>query len=312
MQDKTNKKLLANVSLIAVAVIWGGGFIAVEAALKLGLSPGHINFLRSFLAALIILPFCIPKLKNLSAKEWISGLIAGIFMTAGFIFQTVGQRYTTPSNTAFLTSLNVILVPFIGWVFTKRRPQKRHITAAVLSLFGVFLLIYSFTGTLSFGMGDIFVVMCAFFFACHIAYLGKVSSLCNARLLTMVQLAVCSLLSLAYSFVFEGGFTYQIHFSGLLAVLYLALNSGVCFFLQAFAQKRTPVAQTAVILSMEGLFGSLFSLLLGFESFSLSLALGGGIILFSVILTELPFKNKGFDSFSQTSGSGDDIQRICN
>lgn len=288
MPDRTNKKLWAEISLITVSIMWGGGFIAVKTALSSGLAPGLINFLRSAIAILIMLPFCLFELRRASRREWLSGILAGSFMTFGFILQTIGQKYTTPSNNAFLTTLNVIFVPFIAWFFTKKKPEKRHIFSAFLSLCGIFLLTYSLSEGLCFGAGDMLVVLCAFFFACHIAYLGKISADCNIKFLILVQMMTSAVFSLVYFLLFdESPAAGADMIQGVCSVLYLGVTSCACFFMQTFAQKHIPAAQAAVFLSMEGLFGSLFSVIVGFEPLTVNLVLGGCVIFSAVLLTEL-------------------------
>mgnify|MGYP000901448398 CR=1 FL=1 len=285
------KKLLTDGALIAIPILWGGGFIAVKLSLDAGLSPGLVNLLRFSIASVFMLPFCLPGLRLAGRREWLYGFLAGFLLIAGFIFQTVGQKYTTPSNNAFLTTLNVIIVPFAAWAFTKKRPQKRHIVSAFVSLAGIFLLTYSLSQGLRFRVGDMLSVMCSVFFACHIAFLGKISGLCDIRTLTFIQMLTGAVFSLGHFLLLDRASAVPADMGrGLWPVLYLGATACVCFFLQTFAQKHTHAAKAAVFFSTEALFGSLFSVLLSLEPMTVNLVAGGAVMFIAVLLTELPGK----------------------
>ncbi|MPN42712.1 hypothetical protein SDC9_190269 [bioreactor metagenome] len=129
-------------------------------------------------------------------------------------------------------------------------------------------------------------------FACHYAYLGlSAKRIRSAAVLSFFQLAVVSALSLITFLVFERPlFSLTALKNGTSAVLYLAiLSTGYCYFVQSWAQRRFSASGTAIILSTEGLFGSLLSVLWGFDKLTITLLVGGSIILFSIIFVQLDF-----------------------
>ena len=170
------KKLLTDGALIAIPILWGGGFIAVKLSLDAGLSPGLVNLLRFSIASVFMLPFCLPGLRLAGRREWLYGFLAGFLLIAGFIFQTVGQKYTTPSNNAFLTTLNVIIVPFAAWAFTKAA-QKRHIVSALYPLPAYSCLPIRFRRGCALGSATC-SPSCARSFCVPYRLFGKISGLC--------------------------------------------------------------------------------------------------------------------------------------
>ena len=139
--------------------------------------------------------------------------------------------------------------------------------------------------------GPLLVLAGAFLFACHIASLEFTSQKVNAQKLTFIQMAVASVMALGYAWVTNAAtVTAEMLRTGALPVLYLGLFSTcICFFLQTWAQKHTSATKAAIFLSLEGVFGSLFSVILGLETMRWTLAVGGSLIFASVLLTEVRF-----------------------
>jgi len=284
----------ADAALLLVAVIWGSGFVATEYALQYALSPALIMAMRFWIAALILLPFQWRKLRCAPRRTLFTGAGAGGVLCAAFFAQTYGQAGTSVSNSAFLTATNVVMVPFIAWLLVRKRPPLRIYVLAAGALAGIGILTLRFEGGLAIGRGDWFVLLGALLFAVHIAYLGTVALGMDAGLLTLLQLLTTALASTAVLLCVDPGPLRGVaRGAELLPVLYLALFSTcLCFFLQTAAQQRTSAAKAAILLSAEGLFGSVFSVLLGLEPFTWRLAVGGAVIVLCVALTEADFSKK--------------------
>lgn len=285
-----NRERVADMLCLVVGAIWGAGFIASQKALDAHMSPSLIMFLRFAAAALVTLVVCLPRLRNIRARDLGMGALAGAVLFSAFFTQIVGQRHTAVSHSAFLTSTNVIMVPFIVWAVSRKAPPLHTFFFATVTLCGAGLLTAA-PGqfSLSFNFGDALTLLCAFLFALHIAILGWATKGTDPALINLVQLSVAALLSAAAFFVTDGASFAGVDWSaGLPAALYLGLFSTcLCYFLQTYAQKYTPPSHAGVLLSTEGFFGSLFSVLLGFEPLTAGMALGGALILFSVIMTEI-------------------------
>ena len=134
------KKSYANILLVIVTIIWGGGFIATDGALD-ALSPFYIMMIRFMGAA--ILPSCIlcfKKLKNLEGYIWRRGLFAGALLFLAFSFQTIGLQYTTPSKNAFLTAVNVVMVPYLLWLYMRKKPNQKEVLASIVCVIGIAFL----------------------------------------------------------------------------------------------------------------------------------------------------------------------------
>ena len=283
------KKTTAELSLIIVAIIWGSGFIATEYAISAHWGTSQIMAARFTIAALVMVLALNRNIRRLTRYELLHGSIAGIFLFLAFYAQTLGQTVTTVSNAAFFTATNVVMVPFISWVINRNRPSLQIVLLTLMSLLGVGVL--SFDGErLSIGKGDAIVILCAFFFAMQITYLEKATKDSNPARVNFVQILVAALISNAVFWIKGENLKEMNVAGGLLPILFLGIFSTcLCYFIQTNAQKYSSASKVGVILSLEGFFGSLFSVLLGMELLSAKLILGGSLIIGAAILMNINF-----------------------
>lgn len=283
------KRWFADFLCVLVAAIWGTGFIASQIAIDAKMSAALIMALRFFIAAIVMLFACLPRMKGIKLSVVKAGIVPGIFLFGGFYTQILGQQRTTVSHCAFLTATNVVMIPFLVWLLERRRPPVRTFLIALFTLLGITVLsITPGSFEWSFNFGDLLSLLCAFFFAMHITVLGKVTKKADAMLINLVQLSTAAIISVVVLLITDvDAFSKADWSSGIWAILFLGLFSTcLCYFLQTYAQKYTSSAQAGVLLSLEGLFGSVFSVILGMESLTVNMAAGGIIILFSVVALE--------------------------
>lgn len=293
---KTNVRisLLPSLLLLTVAVIWGGGFVVSDAILKADISPAYLITLRFAMPAVLMAVWFRKELLSAPKTDIIYGAGAGLLLFIAFTAQTYGIKFTTPANNAFLTSTNVIMVPFLSLILFKQRPGIKSVVCAFSCFIGAAVLSWSPSVGISFNLGDKLTLLCAFLFACHYAYLGCFApKMSSAAVLCVVQLGFTALFSFIFMLLSEGkGISFSLN-GALLPLLYLGLlSTGFCYFVQGWAQQRLSPSQTAVILSMEGLFGSIFSVIMGLDKATVTFVIGGAIILISVIAIQIEPKAK--------------------
>ena len=289
MKTANAKVLTADLTLALVTGIWGIGFIATEYAINANWGPGLIMAARFAVAALALSAVLRGKIRRITLDEWKFGGLAGIFLFAAFYMQTIGQGMTTVSNAAFLTATNVVMVPFISWKVNRDKPGVRTIVLTLTALAGVAVLSFK-NGGFIFNPGDLFVLLSAALFALHITWLEKATLGRSAAAINFVQILTSAVISIVL--LLTGGVRGAVAGAdiraGALPVLFLGLFSTcLCFFLQTNAQKYTSAAKVGVILSLEGFFGSLFSVLMRFEPLTASLVIGGVMIISASVLINL-------------------------
>lgn len=215
----------------------------------------------------------------------------GVALFAAFSLQIIGLQYTTPSKNAFLTALNVVIVPFIAFLVLKKKIGAKGILGAVMSVLGVALL--SLNGDLSLGLGDGLTLLCAVGFAFQIFFTSEFVKRYRATVLNFVQMATAFLLS-AVSLLISGQTEFQVTAQGWLSVLYLgAVSTTVCYLLQTASQKYVDETKAAIILSMESVFGTLFSIIILHEIITPRMVAGCVVILTAVIISNLAETQEG-------------------
>lgn len=282
------KKWLAIGGLILVTVIWGGGFVASDMALG-SMKPFQIMMVRFLVASVLMGMLGLGNRKKAEqatkrAGAIKAGVLMGIALFMGFSLQTIGLQYTTPSKNAFLTALNVVIVPFIAFLILKKIGIK-GIVGAVLSVIGVALL--SLNGNLTLSLGDGLTLLCAVGFAFQIFLTSEFVKKYPASVLNMVQMITAFVLSAA-SLVIFGEMEFQVTTKGWLSVLYLGIiSTTVCYLLQTACQKYVDETKAAIVLSMETVFGTIFSIIILHEVITLRMVIGCIIILIAVIISNL-------------------------
>ncbi len=275
-------KYKGEIALFIVAIFWGMGFVGTAVAVEY-FSVFELLAIRFWIAALILTILFFKSFKAIDKLNIKFGIIIGTFLFLGFLFQTVGIRFTTPSKNAFLTSSNVVIVPLIGHLFYKRKIGIYNTLGSILMLVGIGCL--SYNKDLSMNIGDILTLVGAVMFAFHIFYISEfIKRGADSTLLSIIQLYVVAIYSTIATLFTDSIVPTTSFRSGLIAVVYLGIfSTALAFFLQVSSQRTTSETKTAIILSTEALFGTLFSVLILKEQIS-NLGVIGCIIIFIAIL----------------------------
>jgi drug/metabolite transporter (DMT)-like permease len=293
-------RLKADVTLLIVSVIWGSAFVAQRVAGQLG-SVYFFNGARYLLAALVVLPLALRvdlnsnstiqgKFLSYPREQYIWMFIAGFLLFAGSALQQAGMVYTTAGNAGFITSLYVVLVPFALFIVWREKPHWMSIVAVVLAGVGTFLL--STGGRFEVRPGDVLELIGALFWTFHVIVLGKYASKFEAMSFSVGQLFVCAILNLGLGVFVESSFTFSWPLFG--AIVYTALFSlGLCYTLQIWAQRHTPPADAALILSLESVFAVLSGWLVLNEKLILIQIFGCLLIFVAVMLSQFKEWNSG-------------------
>ena len=290
-ERKTSGKT-QEILLLLAALIWGSGFIMTKMALDAGMTAAQLMAFRFSGAALVFGVLFRRQLTGMTRSDWIIGGGTGVLLFLGFMTQTAGLVYTTPSRNALLTASYVVIVPFFSAILLRRRPERRVFIGAVTCFAGVAILTVSIQDLASIHLkGDLLTLACAIFYAAHLIALEAAVRRVTVPKLIFLQMlitAFCSLLVLPFDSV-------PVHLvdwgTAVPPALYLILfSSCLAYFLQTNGQKHTSSARAAILLSPEALFGSVLSVLFGFDPFSWRLLIGGLIVFGSILLVEWPVK----------------------
>jgi drug/metabolite transporter (DMT)-like permease len=284
----TARRLLASAALVCVAVVWGATFTVVKDAVAsypvysfLGL-----RFAIASVAFVVLFPSTLRRFGPNTVRD---GLVAGVFLTLGYVFQTLGLARTSPSKAAFITGMFVVMTPFLQAVLLRRVPRWPAWLGVAASVGGLWLLSGGGVGG-GWNGGDTLVLACAAAYSGHIIALGTSGRRHDPRPFAFVQLAMCAVICALVGAATEtGGLPVlptgsQIWFA--LAITGV-LGSAVAFAVQTYAQRHLSPTRTAIILISEPAFGGLFGWLLAGEVLGVRGWAGAGLILAGMVASEL-------------------------
>jgi drug/metabolite transporter (DMT)-like permease len=273
-------RLIYTLLLVAVTAVWGWTFVVVQNAIAI---YGVIPFLavRFVLAGAALAPIYATKLTR---RSLVVGGGIGLVLAAGYLFQTTGLLFTTPTNSGLITGLFVVFAPLADRLLFGANVSRQVVVAVALSLLGMVLLAGG--GPEGANWGDLLTLLCAAALGLHIALLSRYAASHDAGALTLAQL-----LSIALLFVIVWPFfapvslpTPEVWVALLVTGL---LASAGAFLVQTTVQQHIPAARTAIILTMEPVFAALFGYWLAGDRLVAVQILGALMILSALVIGEV-------------------------
>jgi drug/metabolite transporter (DMT)-like permease len=289
-----SQSMRAHLLLIAVVCVWGATFVLTKAALR-DISPLLLNLLRMLLAFACLTFFYRRQMASVSRRAIASGAVVGLCLAMGYQFQTAGLVRTTPSKSAFITGLVVVLVPLLAAI-PLIRPSNVHVPrwnawlGALLAFVGIVLLTTPAGAWMDFrqiNVGDVLTLGCSLGFALHVLALAHTSRRVRFEQLAPLQVGFCALYMALSTPLLEHS---HVRWSGwVIAALLIEgiFATAVAFTIQSWAQQFLPATHTALILALEPVFAWLTSFLLLGERLGLRAGGGAVLILAGIGLTEL-------------------------
>lgn len=293
----TNKKmnLIGQLLLVFATLSWGTSFFILKETIST-VNELFVLAVRFLLSGILLFLLFLPKITKCNKKNVFHGMLLGVILVFAYVIQTRGLYYTTPSRNAFLTSAYCVMVPFIAWLMTKKAPKIYNVISAFMLIVGIgFVALSGKTETGSnVLLGDALTLIASVFYGLQIIFISKFqeSGEDSGVMLTFEVLTVgvvCSVLSLLFELPFNPQ-GYALNIEQALKIGYLAI---VCTLFaqlaQIFGQKYTTTNQASLILSLEAVFGTLFSVILGDEKMTVGLVIGFVIIFIAMMITEFKF-----------------------
>lgn len=288
------KATLAKAALFLTAVLWGSTFTIGKLAAEV-FSASFIIALRFLVASLTLLAVAYPQRKQLDRKYWIHGFWMGVTLFLSYILQVGGLALdTSPGKSAFLCTTYSVMVPFLHWFLTKEPPKLRHVACVFLCLGGVGIL--SLTGGWGMSAGDFLTVASGVPCAFNMVISSIVSKDRNVLLLTTIELWVVTIF--AWMFVFVGNsFPAEFPMGAVGGIVYLGLiATALCMFMQSYGLKYAEPAIGGMIISLESVFGVIFSVIIYHERITLRMLLGFAVIFAAIVLSQWEGKRNKKDA----------------
>lgn len=278
------QSILANLGLLLAAAIWGGGFLAGKFALA-EYEPFTILAFRFLGSALCLgLIFC-RSLRHTAKNVAKKGMLLGILQFVGLSVQLAGLDRTTPGKQSFLIASYVMFVPFLSCFLLRKRINGRELLAAILTLAGIGCI--SLNESLTIGLGEGLSVGFAFLFALQIVLVSIFARNEDPIRLSFFQFLSAGLLA-SVTALLTDGIPQSCSLLTLGSLLYLIVpNTVLAFTIQNVAQRYTSETATAILLSLESMFGFLFSVWFLKEPVTAKVVLGCILIFAAVLLSKI-------------------------
>lgn len=310
--DKNSLK--GSLLLFLGAFIWGTTFIAQSVGVN-HLNAFAFNCIRNFIGVIALLPVLLwqicmkPKnmnsvqeidssanslyqnIKEIFSKDLlIGGLICGTALCIASNFQQLGIAYSTVGKSAFITALYIVLVPLLGLFFKKKLSIQIWI-GVILAMIGLYLLCMK-DEVFVLSTGDIYLLLCAFFFTIQITAVDHFAPKVNCVALSMMQFFVTAILS-GIGMIFTKIPTWADITAAAIPLLYAGvLSCGIAYTLQIVGQKYLSATVATLIMSLESVFAALAGWLILNELLSTKELIGCGLVFAAVILTQIPAPSK--------------------
>ena len=279
--------------LVLAPIIWGLSFVIMKDSVQV-IPPAQLIGVRFLCAGVLLGVVFFKRVRATFSRDMlVRGAILGTLLFLAFWFQTIGVANTTPGKNAFLTATYVVLVPFGWWIIARRRPGIHNLVAAVLCLAGIGFV--SLDSDLTASYGDLMTLVGAVWFAVHMIYVAKFSEGRDMVVLTVYQFFAMGIWGTLIGLVTEplpalssitGGFIGEM-------VYLIVFASCAALLFQNVAQAHVPPAQASLLLSLEAVFGVLFSVLIYGEQISIRLIVGFILVFVAIVVSEtFPLKKK--------------------
>ncbi|MBI3284018.1 MAG: DMT family transporter [Burkholderiales bacterium] len=270
--------------LLLVTLVWGTTFPVLKNA-ALHLSGLEVSALRFLVAAVCMAPFAF----RCSRAAWRDGALLGAVALISYVSQAYGLQFISSNRSAFLTSLNVLLVPLLAWLLGGKL-SLQLLLAAGLACAGIGFM--SWEGGASWS-GDSATLVCALSYAAYVLMLARMVQRHTARTLAATQIVMMALFGTVL-LALEGGAQLASLPArlqpALPAILYLGvIATAAMLFLQAIGQQRISAAKAALIFALEPAFAALFAWIWLGELLSQRAAMGGALVVLAVVLSEWKF-----------------------
>ncbi len=293
--------------VIFAAIIWGYGFVAMKVVVDVVPTTWLLG-IRFVAAGILLLAVLWRRLRtSLSRDVFLAAVVLAALDLSAYMTQTFGLIYTTPGINAFLTATYVVVVPLLWWVFERKRPSIFNIGAAVIVVAGIWFVSVSSTGEmLSMGLGEGLTLICAVLFGIHLVAVSRFSRKHDVLLLTGLQFLIEGVIACLLGASFEplpalSAFDFEVVAN---MVFLIVFASVLCFGIQNVAVAHVPPTQVSLFLSLESVFGVVFSVLLYGEKLTVRLILGFALIFIGIVVSEtLPLKraSQNRDNFKEST-----------
>lgn len=287
-------RTIARLMMLVNAAVWGSGYTMLKHVQGV-MTTQWMMFFRMAASVILMALVFLPHLRKIGLKRYIvPGLVLALTYWMGFLLQLKGLETTSPGRNSFFTDTYCVMVPFVIWVLTHKRPNVQHIAAALVCAFGIGLVSLSGTsGSDLIGMssGDVLTIIGALFYAINLVVVGMMGKKFDAVALMLAEFAWCAVFFGVGAALFDGlPSASWLRLDVVLCLAYLVIGSTIIAqIFQTIAVQNLPATEGSVILSTECIFAMVVAVIFTGERLTVPSVCGFAVIFGAILLSEVQF-----------------------
>lgn len=296
-EGKVVPRNVARLMMLVNAAVWGSGYTMLKHVQGVMTSQWMMFFRMTASVVLMAIVF-LPHLRKIRIGRYIvPGLILALTYWLGFLFQLKGLETTSPGRNSFFTDTYCVMVPFVIWALTRKRPSIQHIVAAFVCAFGIGLVSLSGTGggdLIGLSSGDILTIIGALFYAVNLVVVGMMGRKFDAVALMLMEFTWCAVFFGAGAVMFDGAPSASwMKLDVVLCLAYLVIGSTIIAqIFQTIAVQNLPATEGSVILSTECIFAMIVAVIFTGEKLTVPSVCGFAVIFGAILLSEMQLPGK--------------------
>jgi len=318
------KNLSADAALVLTTLVWGSTFVMAKDVLERWPPVAYLTF-RFAIAALVLVVLFGKRIAQARVYEWKAGVLLGLLVGGGFALQAVGQVYTTPSKSAFVTGLTTPLVPFVAFALLRVRPNFENLLGVILASIGGALILAPHDASVN--TGDLLTLSCTVLFATHLTLTSVYAKRIDPRQLTVLQITIAAVIFLTmWSALHVIALVFPQNALPLFVAreavplvwsvrvvwqeIYLGIIATVGTFLAwTWAQGKMSATHAAIIFSLEPVFATLIAVLVRGrgEWVGGRANAGAALILAGVLVSELRLRGGRSQAADNSIAAAEDV-----
>lgn len=287
-------RTIARLMMLVNAAVWGSGYTMLKHVQGV-MTTQWMMFFRMAASVILMALVFLPHLRKIGLKRYIvPGLVLALTYWMGFLLQLKGLETTSPGRNSFFTDTYCVMVPFVIWALTHKRPNMQHIAAALVCAFGIGLVSLSgASGPDLIGMssGDVLTIIGALFYAINLVVVGMMGKKFDAVALMLAEFAWCAVFFGVGAALFDGlPSASWLRLDVVLCLAYLVIGSTIIAqIFQTIAVQNLPATEGSVILSTECIFAMVVAVIFTGERLTVPSVCGFAVIFGAILLSEVQF-----------------------
>jgi drug/metabolite transporter (DMT)-like permease len=287
-----NKEQLFKILLFIVAIFWGLGFPFATLALTSGYSPINIIFFRFLISSVLLTVIFYKHLLTVKRATLFIAPFLGLIIFSGFYFQITGQSLTSIANTAFITQMNIVIIPILWALIKRERIRFKSIITTLVAIVGLYFLSVFGKGFGQLNSGDLLVFIGAFLVSLRIILGSLFQSKYRSNPINLTIISAYTITLISGVLTFTIGDIPTITIANFWPLIFLGIiNSAFGYLVQMHALDHLKPETMSLILSFESVIGSIASVFILAEPLSLNIIIGGSLILTAILYSNLKIRS---------------------